>query len=160
MRGGHNLNIWSSPVRVEEWKSIPLPIQTTRTMSIRNNYSKEYKEEAIRLAQQQGNQSKTARDLGLPSSVLSRWMKELKEDPQKAFPGKGHSKGTTAREVDSRGKELSPKVAFGFAASLNRKKRPLAYAWIQACALAISLWLATNVLSERGARYPSCSWPQ
>jgi len=61
-------------------------------MSIRNSYSKEYKEEAIRLAQQQGNQSQTARDLGLPSSVLSRWMKELKEDPEKAFPGKGHSK--------------------------------------------------------------------
>jgi transposase len=61
-------------------------------MSIRNNYSKEYKEEAIRLAQQHGNQSQTARDLGLPSSVLSRWMKELKEDPEKAFPGKGHTK--------------------------------------------------------------------
>ncbi len=61
-------------------------------MSIRNKYSKDYQEEAIRLAQQQGNQSKTARDLGLPCSVLSRWMKQLKEDPEKAFPGKGHSK--------------------------------------------------------------------
>ncbi len=58
-------------------------------MSIRNSYSKEYKEEVIRLAQRQGNQSQTARDVGLPSSVLSRWIKELKEDPEKAFPGKG-----------------------------------------------------------------------
>jgi transposase-like protein len=41
-------------------------------MSIRKNYSKEFKEEAIRLARQQGNQSQTGRGLGVPSSVLGR----------------------------------------------------------------------------------------
>ncbi|CAA9245260.1 MAG: hypothetical protein AVDCRST_MAG56-1660 [uncultured Cytophagales bacterium] len=79
-------------------------------MSIRKNYSKEFKEQAIRLAHQHGNQSQTARDLGVPSSVLGRWMKELKEDPEKAFPGKGYSKEEELRQLQRENQRLKETV--------------------------------------------------
>jgi len=36
--------------------------------------------------------SEVARDLGINSNMLSRWKKELCEDPIHAFPGQGHLK--------------------------------------------------------------------
>ena len=31
-----------------------------------------------------------ARDLGVPERVLYRWRRQLREEPEQAFPGKGH----------------------------------------------------------------------
>jgi transposase len=44
-------------------------------MASKKTYTKEFKEEAVRLAQQNGNTSETARNLGLQLSVLRRWKK-------------------------------------------------------------------------------------
>jgi transposase len=53
-------------------------------MSNRKTYSKEFKEESVRLAQQNWNVTETARNLGLQQSVLRRWKKEFNQDGEKA----------------------------------------------------------------------------
>jgi transposase len=54
-------------------------------------YTREFKLEAVRLSE---NSEKTvaqiARDLGVPERVLYRWRHELREQHERAFPGKGH----------------------------------------------------------------------
>lgn len=56
-------------------------------------YDKEFKIESIRLASEPGNtQAKIERDLGISQGVISRWKRELLEDGEQAFPGKGHLK--------------------------------------------------------------------
>jgi transposase-like protein len=49
-------------------------------MSSKKTYTSEFKEEAVRLAQQRRHTSETARNLGVPSTVLRRWKKELAQD--------------------------------------------------------------------------------
>ena len=63
-------------------------------------YSKEFKQEAVRLFETSGK-SKThiARDLGISDSALNKWCKEFGERGQEAFPGKGHQ---TTREEEMR----------------------------------------------------------
>jgi transposase len=56
-------------------------------------YDKEFKIETIRLASEPGNtQAKIERDLGISQGIISRWKRELLEDGEQAFPGKGHLK--------------------------------------------------------------------
>ncbi len=50
-------------------------------------YPKEFKEEAVRLAQQQCKTTETAHNLGVPISVLRWWIKE-KKTVKKPFRGK------------------------------------------------------------------------
>ena len=55
----------------------------------RNQYTKEYKVEAVRLVVEEGRPiSELSRELGIAQSLLHRWKKyeERKVDP---FPGKG-----------------------------------------------------------------------
>ena len=56
----------------------------------RKEYTKEFKQEAVRMAQEKGNKSRVVRDLGIHPSMLSRWEKQLAEQGEQAFPGKGH----------------------------------------------------------------------
>jgi transposase len=58
-------------------------------MSSRKVYSKEFKEEAIRLAQKGANNSQVARDLGITTGMLTRWDYQLNKLGEKAFPGHG-----------------------------------------------------------------------
>ncbi len=55
----------------------------------KKTYTKEFKEEAVRLAKQTGKRSRVARDLGIQASMLRRWQLELEQHQQNAFPGKG-----------------------------------------------------------------------
>jgi transposase len=59
-------------------------------MANRKEYTKAFKQEALRLAQEKGNKSQVVRDLGIHSSMLSRWEKQLSDQGEQAFPGKGH----------------------------------------------------------------------
>lgn len=59
-------------------------------MTTRRTYSKEFKIEAVRLAEANGNLSRTARELDIAVSMLRRWKKQLEETGAQAFPGKGH----------------------------------------------------------------------
>ena len=55
----------------------------------RRSYSREYKLEAIRLAEESGNMSQTARDLGIRAEMIRRWRLQFSEYGTRAFPGNG-----------------------------------------------------------------------
>ena len=59
----------------------------------RRNYDNEFKREAVRLVVEEGRKaSEVERNLGITPSLVSRWMREMTEDPEYAFPGKGRLK--------------------------------------------------------------------
>lgn len=54
-------------------------------------YTKEFKQEAVRLAQTSGKPiAQVARELGISDTSIHQWRKELAENGPEAFPGKGH----------------------------------------------------------------------
>lgn len=54
-------------------------------------YTKEFKEEAVKLAQSSGKPAaQIARELGISDSALYQWQKHLTEKGPDAFPGTGH----------------------------------------------------------------------
>ena len=56
----------------------------------RNQYTKEYKVEAVRLIVEEGRPiSEVARELGVAQSLLHRWKKKYEEGKIDPFPGKG-----------------------------------------------------------------------
>jgi transposase len=60
---------------------------------MRKHIDKEFKTEAVRLASEPGNtQAGIERDLGISQGIISRWKRELLENGEQAFPGKGHLK--------------------------------------------------------------------
>jgi len=61
-------------------------------MGKRRTYTKEFKLEAIRLAEERGNISAVARNLGLHGGQIQRWKKRYELDGEKAFPGQGRAK--------------------------------------------------------------------
>jgi transposase len=58
-------------------------------MATRKSYSPEFKREAVRLAEERGNRSAAARELGIHTSMIRRWKDQLEENGDRAFPGKG-----------------------------------------------------------------------
>ncbi len=57
----------------------------------RKHYSKQFKNDAVKLVTEQGYKvSEAARNLGIHHSSLRRWKKQLETDGNQAFPGKGH----------------------------------------------------------------------
>ena len=59
----------------------------------RKSYSREFKEETVRLITEKGYSiAEASRNLGVEYSVLRRWKKQLADDPINAFPGKGKLK--------------------------------------------------------------------
>ena len=56
-------------------------------MAQRNRYTKQFKEEALRLVSQEGvSLTQVAQDLGLDASMLRRWRKEAGMKGTKAAP--------------------------------------------------------------------------
>ena len=54
-------------------------------------YSKEFKIEAVRLAETSGKPiTEIARDLGVSDSTIHNWRKQFSEHGEQAFPGSGH----------------------------------------------------------------------
>ena len=67
---------------------------------IQKVYTREFKEEAVRLAQTSGKPiAQIARELGISDSAIHGWRKELAEHGEEAFPSKGHQ---TALEEENR----------------------------------------------------------
>jgi len=59
-------------------------------MTTRKKYTREFKQDAVRLVSEQGyNQSEAARNLGIDRGMLGRWVKELQENESDAFRGNG-----------------------------------------------------------------------
>lgn len=58
---------------------------------IQKVYTKEFKQEAVRLVQTSGKPiAQVARELGISDTSIHQWRKELAENGAEAFPGKGH----------------------------------------------------------------------
>ena len=56
----------------------------------RKQYTKEFKEEAVRLITQGGlSVAQVSRDLDINQNILRRWKQELEEHGVQAFPGQG-----------------------------------------------------------------------
>lgn len=61
-------------------------------MTKRRTYTREFKEEAVRLAEERGY-TQAGRDLGVDRSLIRKWKNKLAgeaENGQRAFPGKGN----------------------------------------------------------------------
>ena len=62
-------------------------------MSQRRRFTKQFKKEALRLANQEGvSLTQVAQDLGLNASMLWRWRKEGNLEGPKAFCGQGYAR--------------------------------------------------------------------
>lgn len=62
-------------------------------MQKRRKYSREYKLEAVQLAQQSDIPlSQVAQNLGINSNMLARWCKQFNEPDKTAFPGQGNAR--------------------------------------------------------------------
>ncbi len=59
-------------------------------MATRKQYTREFKQDAVRLVTEQGyKHTEAARNLGIDRGMLGRWIKEFQDDESGAFPGNG-----------------------------------------------------------------------
>jgi transposase len=66
-------------------------------MERRRTFSREFKLEAVKLVTERGVAvAQAAKDLDLHENVLRKWVRELRERPQEAFPGNGKQKAQDA----------------------------------------------------------------
>jgi transposase len=76
-------------------------------MGTRRAFTREFKLESVKLVQDRGvSIAQAARDLGVHENVLRKWVRELKADPQQAFPGQGQMKPEQA-EIAALKKEVA-----------------------------------------------------
>ena len=62
------------------------------TKQRRKIYSREFKQEAVRLVRESGQSlAATARDLGVDENSLRKWKRAEESHGERAFPGKGRS---------------------------------------------------------------------
>ena len=65
---------------------------------MRKTYTREFKNEAVRLLERSGrSQAEIADELGMSPSSLSRWQKKYGADGEAAFPGRGNLTPETER---------------------------------------------------------------
>jgi len=58
----------------------------------RRRFTREFKLEAVRQVIDGRTQKAVAEDLGINVNLLGRWIKQLRDDPEQAFPGQGKLK--------------------------------------------------------------------
>ena len=59
-------------------------------MKVRKKYTREFKRDAVGLVTEQGyTKAEAARNLGIDSRMLGRWVRELQSDEAEAFRGNG-----------------------------------------------------------------------
>jgi transposase len=73
----------------------------------RRQFTREFKFEAVKLVRERGvSAAQAARDLGIGTNVMSRWVREAAADKGQAFPGRGQMKPDDA-EVARLKRELA-----------------------------------------------------
>lgn len=55
----------------------------------RKNFSKKFKENAVKLSYERSSQSALAKELGISSTMLCKWRKEFSEYGSASFQGRG-----------------------------------------------------------------------
>lgn len=59
----------------------------------KRQFAREFKVEAVRLVKERGvTVAQASRDLGVHANVLRKWIRDMKVDPEYAFPGRGQMK--------------------------------------------------------------------
>ncbi len=59
---------------------------------VQNVYTREFKEQAVQLAQTSGKSiAQVARELGISDTSIHQWRKELAQHGKEAFPGSGRA---------------------------------------------------------------------
>lgn len=58
----------------------------------RRNFSREFKLAAIEQIESGKSLARVARELEVHENILRRWKREIKENPSRAFSGKGHTR--------------------------------------------------------------------
>ncbi len=77
-------------------------------MVTRRKFSREFKLEAVKLVTQRGvSVPQAAKDLDVHENVLRKWVRELREAPQEAFPGQGEQKVQDDAEIARLRKEVA-----------------------------------------------------
>jgi transposase len=66
-------------------------------MKIRRTYTREFKLKVLRECESGKDKAQLSRENGLHPSLISRWEKEFREDPEHAFSGNGNSYKENAR---------------------------------------------------------------
>lgn len=79
--------------------------------STRRSFTPEYKREAVRLADDLGNVSQAARDLGIAPKLIHRWKRELHDDGRRAFPGNGSPRDEELARLKRELKQAREEVA-------------------------------------------------
>ena len=79
-------------------------------MTQRKSYTKEFKEQAVRLAQNNGF-AQTGRDLGVHPSLIRTWKNRIAENGARAFPGKGNPRDEELAQVTRENARLREEVA-------------------------------------------------
>ena len=68
---------------------------TKGSNKFRQEYSPEFKREAVNLVETSGKSvPQVARDLGISDSIVYKWQKQLGKQGEQAFPAKGHQTPT------------------------------------------------------------------
>ena len=81
----------------------------------RRSFSREFKLEAVRQVIEEGRPlAQVARDLGMGAGLLGRWKRELLDDREEAFPGKGQLKVAEEelRRLEPENRRLRQEVEF------------------------------------------------
>ncbi len=66
-------------------------------MERRRTFSREFKLEAVRLVTERGVAvAQAAKDLDVHENVLRKWVREVRDEPQDAFPGNGKQRAQDA----------------------------------------------------------------
>ncbi len=69
-------------------------------MPKRKTYSREFKIDAVKLVTDHSmTRKQVARDLDVDIGTLRNWIKQFTDDPQQAFPGKGHVRDEELRQL-------------------------------------------------------------
>ena len=86
------------------------PLPTAPSTPLRRTFTEEFKREAVRLANERGNLSAVARDLGIVDSVLARWKKRVEDAQAHSFPGRGNPRDEELSKLQRENARLKEEV--------------------------------------------------
>ncbi len=76
-------------------------------MATRKLYSREFKLETVKLVTERGmSRTQVARDMGIDVQTVRKWVKQLDDDGERAFPGHGHARDQELAQLRRENEQL------------------------------------------------------